>query len=386
MMTLQQIAIRNLLRRKGKAALILVGLVLGIGTVVTVISFADAVTGDINHKLEKYGANILVVPRTENLALSYGGIQMGGISFDMQELRETDLEAVQGIQYARNIAALGPMALGAVRVEERPVMLAGVDFEEARILKPWWKIEGAQPEADGLLVGAEAARVLELGVGDTVRIQDRPMRVAGVLKPTGSQDDQLLFTPLATAQAVLDMPGRVSMVEVAALCTACPIEEMVAQIGAALPGAKVMAIQQVVKGRMEILAQFKKLSFGVSAIIILIGSLVVLVTMTGSVRERKAEIGVFRAIGFRKAHVVRIVLTEATLVAFAAGIVGYLASMGATRLTLLLFAENPHMALPWNLPLAGAALGMSLVVGIAAAVYPALTAARMDPNDALRAL
>ena len=74
-MTLKQIAIQNLLRRKGKAMLILLGLVLGIGTVITVISFSDAVTGDINHKLEKYGANILIVPRTENLALNYGGRQ-----------------------------------------------------------------------------------------------------------------------------------------------------------------------------------------------------------------------------------------------------------------------------------------------------------------------
>jgi putative ABC transport system permease protein len=60
--------------------------------------------------------------------------------------------------------------------------------------------------------------------------------------------------------------------------------------------------------------------------------------------------------------------------------------MGATRVALMLFADNPHVAVPWNLPLAGAALGMSLVVGIAASIYPALTAARMDPNDALRAL
>jgi putative ABC transport system permease protein len=385
-MTLKQIAIQNLLRRKGKALLILLGLALGIGTVVTVVSFSEAVTGDINHKLEKYGANILIVPRTENLSLNYGGIQMGGISFDMQELRETDLQAVKEIKYARNIAAMGPMALGAVRVSDRPVMLAGVDFEEARILKPWWKIEGVQPGADGLLAGAEAARVLALEVGDTVPIRGRSLTVSGVLKPTGSQDDQLLFTPLATAQALLDMPGRVSMVEVAALCTACPIEEMVVLIGEVLPGAKVMAIQQVVKGRMETLAQFKKLSFGVSVIIILIGSLVVLVTMTGSVRERKEEIGVFRAIGFRKSHVMRIVLTEATLIALAAGIVGYLAAMGATRVALMLFADNPHVALPWNPTLAGAALGMSLVVGVAAAIYPALTAARMDPNDALRAL
>ncbi|MBC2735708.1 MAG: FtsX-like permease family protein [Desulfobacteraceae bacterium] len=385
-MTLNTIAIQNLLRRKGKAMLILVGLVLGIGTVITVISFSDAVTGDINHKLEKYGANILIVPRTENLSLSYGGIQMGGISFDMQELRETDLEAVKHIKNYRNIAAMGPMALGAVRVNDRPVMLAGVDFEEARILKPWWKMEGRQPEANAILAGAEAARVLNIAVGDTLEIAGNAVPVSGLLKPTGSQDDQLLFVTLPTAQALLGMPGQVSMVEVAALCTACPIEEMVQQISDALPGAKVMAIQQVVKGRMETLAQFKKLSFGVSVIIILIGSLVVLVTMTGSVRERKAEIGVFRAIGFRQRHVMRIILMEATLISIGAGVVGYLASMGATRLALMLFADNPHVVVPWNMALAAGALGMSLVVGVTASIYPALTAARMDPNDALRAL
>ncbi len=385
-MTLKQIAIRNLLRRKGKAALILCGLALGIGTVISVITYADAVTGDIKHKLEKYGANILVVPRTESLSLNYGGINMGGISFEMQELYEADLARVHQIKNARNIAAMGPVVLGAVKVNDRPVMLAGVDFEEARILKPWWKIEGRKPSGDGLLAGAEAARVLGLQAGDRVQIKGHSMTVQGVLDPTGSQDDHLLFTALPAAQQVLDKSGRVSMVEVAALCAGCPIEEMVRQISTALPGAKVMAIQQVVKGRMETLMQFKKFSFGVSVIVILIGSLVVLVTMTGSVRERKEEIGVFRAIGFRKRHVARIILIEAALISVCAGVIGYLAGMGATKLAFYLFAENPSMALPWNLPLAGGAMAMALAVGLAASVYPALAAARMDPNDALLAL
>lgn len=385
-MTLRQIAIRNLLRRKGKAVLILFGLVLGIGTVISVITYADAVTGDIQHKLEKYGANILVVPRTESLSLNYGGINMGGISFEMQELYEADLARVHQIKNARNIAAMGPVVLGAVKVNDRPVMLAGVDFEEARILKPWWKVDGRPPAADGLLVGAEAARVLGLHAGAQLNIQGYPMTVQGVLKPTGSQDDQLLFAALPAAQRVLDKPGRVSMVEVAALCTACPIEDMVRQISEALPGAKVMAIQQVVQGRMETLMQFKKFSFGVSVIVILIGSLVVLVTMTGSVRERKEEIGVFRAIGFRKQHVMRIILIEATLISVCAGLIGYVAGMGATKLAFYFFTGNPSMALPWNLPLATAAMGLALIVGLAASIYPALAAARMDPNDALRAL
>ena len=85
-MTLKTISIRNLLRRKGKAGFVLAGLVVGVSTVVGILSFVEAMTSDINHKLEQYGANILIVPRTENLALSYGGLTLGGVSFEMQEI------------------------------------------------------------------------------------------------------------------------------------------------------------------------------------------------------------------------------------------------------------------------------------------------------------
>lgn len=385
-MTLKAIAIRNLMRRKGKAALILFGLVVGVATVVSVVTFAETVTGDINHKLEKYGANILIVPKTENLSLSYGGIAMGGISFDMKEIYESDLNKVHQIKNAENIAAMGPMVLGAALIHKKPVMLAGVDFSESQILKPWWKVDGGLPEADGLMPGAEAARLLGLSPGETVEISGRAFRVSGVLEPTGSQDDQLVFTRLATAQDLLGKQGRVSLAEVAALCNGCPIPEMVRQISAVLPGARVMAIQQVVKGRMEALHQFKRFSYGVSLMVILIGSLVVLVTMTGSVRERKAEIGVFRAIGFRKRHVMGIVLMEAGIVSFLAGILGYLGGLAATRLALWLFAENAGAHLTVRPELAAGALVVAVVVGMASSWYPAVVAARMDPNEALRAL
>ena len=72
-MNLNDISIKNLMRRKGKAAFVLAGLVIGVSTVVGIISYIEAMTSDINHKLEKFGAKILVVPKTENLALSYGG-------------------------------------------------------------------------------------------------------------------------------------------------------------------------------------------------------------------------------------------------------------------------------------------------------------------------
>jgi putative ABC transport system permease protein len=394
-MTLRDIALLNLRRRKAKAAFVLAGLLVGVSTVVGLLTLTRALTDDINHKLEQYGANILVVPKTENLSLNYGGLSLGGVSFDVGELRQADLEKIATIRNAGNVAAVGPVVLGVVEVNGRKVLLAGVDFHAAQMLKPWWNLEGRPPPENGVVLGADAAGKLGLGVGDRFRARGWDFQVSRVLEPTGSQDDQIVFTHLQTAQRTLGKEGRVSMAEVAALCKDCPIDSMVQQISGVLPGADVMAIQQVVKGRMEAIGHFRKFSLGVSALVVLVGALVVLVTVMGSVRERTGEIGIFRAIGFRKSHVVRIVLLEAAIVSALAGVLGYLAGVGGARAILLFFAPDGGASLhhaghavgiSFDPGLAGAAVALSVVLGVLASAYPALLAARMDPNEALRAL
>ena len=385
-MNLWDISLLNLRRRKSKALFVLAGLVAGVATLVALVSLSQTLSAQVNQKLEKYGANILITPRSESLALSYEGLNLGGFAFKTREIKQADLALLSGIPNAANLAAVGPMVLGAVEPNGKPAVLAGVDFKAVEFLKPWWKPEGSLPGDGELLAGSEAARVLGLQSGDTLSLGGRKLKLSGVLHPTGSQDDSLLFAPLALAQDILHKPGLVSMVEVAALCKDCPVDDMVKQIGQVLPGAKVTAIQSVVKSRMQTIAHFKNLSLGISGLVAVVGALVVLVTMMASVKERTIEIGVFRALGFRKSQVMRVILGEAFVLSSLAGILGFIVGLGASQAALPWLGQGGGQWVSLDPALGGLALAMSLLVGLASALYPALLAARLDPHEALRAL
>jgi len=210
-------------------------------------------------------------------------------------------------------------------------------------MKQWWQVFGSTPKGEGeLLVGSEVSKVLQVQPGDTLTIRGESFTVSGVLDQTGSQDDSLVFASLGKAQKLLGKQGKITLVEVAALCSGCPIGDMVTQIAEKLPDAKVTAIQQVVAGRLKALDQFRRFSYAMSAVVLFIGSLIVFITMMGSVNERTVEIGLFRAIGFRKSHIMRIILLEAALVSLLAGLLGLLSAWVAPGWPCPIWRKTPR--------------------------------------------
>ncbi len=385
-MKLHTIAFNNLRRRKARLTFLVAGLLIGIATVVTILSLTSSLTMEAEHKLDSFGANILITPRSDDLSLSYGGISLGAVSVDARELRQQDLNRIFDIPNAGNIAAVAPKVLGAVEVGTARVLLMGVNAAHEFHIKRWWSVEGRPLAAeDELVAGSGVARALGLGLGDQVALEGRTFTVTGILRETGSQDDHLLIGSLPAVQRLLGKEGVVSLAEVVAFCGDCPVEDMVNQISSVLPGAKVSAIQQVVKTRMHALEQFRTFSLGVAAVVLLVGALVVFVTMMGSVNERTREIGVFRALGFRRSHVMRLILMEAAGVSLLAGILGFVGGMGLTRLILpFLTQDHPHLV--WDPMLGVGSIFLALLMGILASLYPAMRASRLDPSDALRAL
>ena len=385
-MRLEHIVLHNLRRRKGRAIFLVIGLLIGVATVVTLLSLTDAMGQRAQHELESFGANIIITPRSDALALNYGGIQLAGVNLVAKELEQSSLANIDDIPNRRNVATIAPKVLGAVEVDGQRIMMMGVDPAAEFKLKRWWSIAG-RPVAQGneLLVGDAVVKRFNLNMGDTLKVNGQDFTVVGLLAKTGSQDDQLLIAPLDVAQTTLGKPGQVSMVEIAALCHDCPVDDMVNQLQTVLPGTDVQAVQQVVKTRMHALGQFRLFAWGVAVTVVIIGALLVFVTMMGAISERTREIGIFRAIGYRRRHILHLVLMEATIVSALAGVLGYLTGVAATLVALPLL-DGGKASWQWNPTLAVAAVFAAIFVGLLASLQPAFRASRLEPSEALRAL
>src|SRR6266540_3416234 len=105
-MKLHNISLNNLRRRKAKMAFLTVGLAVGIATIVTLVTLTRSMAGDIARKMDEFGANILITPQSNGLAMNYGGISLGGVTFDQREIREEDLAGIKTIANSKNISTI----------------------------------------------------------------------------------------------------------------------------------------------------------------------------------------------------------------------------------------------------------------------------------------
>lgn len=396
-MRLTGIAFNNLRRRKGKTFFLVLGMLIGIATIVTLFTITKSMEQEVGNKFDQIGANMLVVPKSDDLTLSYGGVSVSDAVVAAKELSMTDIDKMRTIKNKENISIIAPKLLGAVDVGGNKTLAIGVRFISELRMKKWWKIHtdatnpdqvAARPgmlvmnEKD-ILLGNEAALRLNKKPGDTLKITGRDYVVKGVLGPLGSEEDGAVIMDISRLQSILGKPGAVSLFELSALCNTCPISDIVNQISAKLPHARAVAVKEAVEARKLVVERFSDFALAISAVILFIGSLVVLLTMMSSVNERTREIGIFRAIGFRKSHVMQIIFTEALVVSLLGGVLGYFLGTLAAKFTAPMIAQM-DLVINWQLQLAAGSLGLALLVGIAASAFPAWQASKLDPAEALR--
>jgi len=312
---------------------------------------------------------------------------VGGVNYRIKEFDQADLDNIYTIKNHQNLAIVAPKVLGPVQVKDQTILLMGVEFDAELALKTWWhKTHGSFPETNKeIMLGSRVASVLGVGAGDTIPVSGTLFTVSTVLSPTGGPEDNAIIAGLQAAQVLLKKEGRLSMVEISAYCHGCPISEMTLQIAEKFPDASVTAMKQAVMSKMQSIDLFRSFSLGVSAIVVFVGSLLVLVTMMGSVNERTREIGIFRAIGFRRGHVMQIILLEALILGVAGGLLGFaLGNILAWAMIPVVMKNGLYAGINVNLGMIS--ILMSVALSLLASLYPAFKASSMDPSQALRAL
>lgn len=385
-MKLYNISFNNLKRRKGKVIFIVSGLLIGIATIVALMSITESMTRDIEERLDRFGANIVMVPRNENLSLSYGGISVGGVNYKTTEFEESKIDDIRKIKNSKNLGIIAPKILGSWVIDNKNVLLMGADLESEFALKTWWQFSGTLPaKQNDLIVGSEAAKAFDLNVGDKIKLDNGEYIISTILYPTGGPEDGIIIGDLHQIQRILGKEGKISMVEISAFCRGCPISEMTLQIAEKFPDARVTSLKQAVMAKMQSVELIQSFSYGIALLVILIGSLLVFVTMMGSVNERTREIGIFRAIGFRRGHIMQIILLEAIVLGLIGGFLGYFTGNSIAWAVLPIVIKNGTFP-GINFSLGGISILLAVSLSLLASLYPALRASRLDPSTALRAL
>jgi putative ABC transport system permease protein len=407
-------------RQKRRKLLAGAAITLGVTVATAMIGVATDIGDKINRELRTIGANLVITPQEDSLEVEIEGVNLKPPT-DGAFLDEANLPKIKGIFWHNNITGFAPTLPVKASLERngkvQDVTLLGTYFAKSvsfgketfttgvRSTHPWWKVSGAWPEDDSrdILVGERLASRVAVKTGDEIALSGRKLRVAGILSTGASEDDQIV-APIDLAQQILGKPGAVRRVYVSALtkpedafarrdprsmsgpiydrwyCSPYP-QSIAFQLQEAIPRSRAEQIRQVAQNEGVVLTRVEGLIFLITLAALLASALAVSAAMATAIFERRAEVGLMKALGAGKLAVASVFFAEAALLALIGGVVGFVAGgLLAHQIGHAIF--NSQIAIqPVLLPVILAIAVMVTFAGSAAAIRRAV---RLDPVFALR--
>ncbi|UCD09362.1 MAG: ABC transporter permease [Dehalococcoidales bacterium] len=396
-MKLYHLVFKDILRRKKRVSYATLGVVIAAMTVVSILTIANAGEARIYAQLEKYGANLNVIPAISNVETSLGDLSMGALAVgdnyiaedklvQLREITDGEIKKALDIKDDAFIATIAPKLYVSTEVKNTSLLAVGIDPREERVIKTWWRVqEGTYiEESNHAVIGAQTAELLGLRTGERVTLNNREFVITGILEETGSADDFQVFVPIQTLQAAFDKNGVISSVDIRALCNGCPVELIADSINQNVTGVRALAVKQVAETEMGMMEKMNNLMLALAGITLIIGIFGVVNTMMTSVYERIKDIGIMRAVGASRIQIIRTFIYEAIVIGIIGGIVGYLTgTLAAYLIGPLVFEGTSISIIPIYLPLS---LLLAVIVAVISTTYPAFRATTIKVSDSFRAL
>ena len=396
-MRLLQVVAKDALRRRRRVLYTALGVAIGVAAVVAVLTVARSGEQRIYSEIDKYGANMTVMPAINDVDLKLGDLRLGSLAVGENYIAEDKLPEIRqiadgairnalDIQDNGDIATIAPKLYMNTIVKGTSIMVVGFNPEQERLIKSWWEISrGRYPEQQNeAILGTRASSILGVDPGDSIAINGQDVTIVGILGETGSQDDYQIFAPLKTVQQAFGKEGLISSMDIRALCSACPVESIADSINKTIPGVRAVAVKQMAETEMNLVGKINRFMLALAGITLVVGGFGVVNTMMASVHERIKDIGIMKAVGASRKQIVRMFIYEAIAVGMVGGIIGYIAGtllsyvLGPLIFDGLAVSYAPQYLLP--------ALGLAILVTIVASVYPALRASHIRVADSLRSL
>ena len=368
------------LRQWKKMAMIAFTIALGASLATAMLSVMMDVGDKMNQELKAYGANISVVPKESSVISEL--YDVGEENITGAYLKEDELGKIKTIFWAFNIVDYAPFVTAETKLDNgdsadvtgtwfnhHMALPTGEELDAGVVsLRSWWEVtdgewidEQAVEDADIAMVGRALAEKEQISVGDGLHVTgqsgDKTLKVVGIFDAGGEEDD-LIYVPLDTAQALAGLDGKIDSIEVSALttpdnelaekaardpsslsvsqyetwyCTAY-VSSICYQIEEVITDSVASAVRQVADSEGQILEKTRLLMILITILSMIGAALGICNLVTASVMERSQEIGLMKAIGAHNPAITGLVITEIMCTAVIGGFAGFFAGLGFAQI------------------------------------------------------
>lgn len=389
------IAIRSLFANKMRSLLTMLGVIIGVGSVITLVSIGEGVKSSISKQIEGLGSNLVLVTPGKGTA----GVTASSLGGAVSELNFEDALAVEReAPSVRKVAPVIESSANAGDGKRRLTLVSGTteSYNEVRntplAIGDFLSRGDVAGYRDVVVLGDIVRRELfgdSNPLGKTVKINNRSFKVIGAMQKKGYtltiNNDDRVFIPITVAEELFDTK-QVSMIFIQALNPASVSEavEDTRRVISRRHGKRDFAVSE----QKDILSTFEGITGtltgmlgGIAGVSLIVGGIGIMNIMLVTVTERTREIGIRKAVGAKRRDIMAQFLMESMFISSFGGLIGIGAGLTGARLLKDIIPKLPTVISPWSVV---TAFSFAVLVGLFFGIYPARKAARLDPIEALR--
>lgn len=361
--------LKNPFRNKTRSALAIVGIAIGISTIIALGIVTDGLKESTQSTLKSGGSDFTV---TEANSPGLG-------SSKINASRVEDLKNFSGVDNAVGVLIVNRVVDGelftVMGIQQDSLQVGEINIINGR---------GFTENSDEIIIGKRASQSLNKTVGDTINLFGRDFKVTGIYETGSMWEDTGSFVSLPLLQELGEQPDQVSMIFVK-LKNNANLEEVTSNVENNYTNELVTIktiedFNRVNKG----LDTIDTAAWAISLLAILIGGIGVINTMVMSVYERTREIGVLKASGWKNRRIMIMIMGESIVLTLVSYIIGVIIGVGAVEVILSNSTMGGFIQPVYSAEIFLRALGIAFLVGVVGGLYPAFRASRLAPTEALR--